>query len=474
MISKSDFLTYLDAPMHLWAKAHDQLKPKVPTLYEQHLIQQGQLIETLARDYLQNHLLQQYEDAQFFWQPSYDDDRFEIRADALIWDRNAETYDLYEIKSASAIHKENEIDVTFQVLVLESLLSLRHTYIIHINRAYRHNNTLKLERFFSVEEVSDKIQKRRGLVTQLRQDALKVAQLAKPLPSFACVKPQTCPCPELCHPELPPNPVYNLPYLGKKATQLREMGIIAIEDIPDTFDLNPKQRKHVQAVKHHQPVIEKSIIQQLLSELQFPLYFLDYETFNPALPLFPNYHTYEHILFQYSLVILSAPGAAPHSIDFLFTDAEDPAPIFSAHLRDHLDPVGSVVVWNKSFEANRNKDLAKHCPDLAPYLLSINERLFDLMRIFMEGLYVHPAFHGSASLKSVLPVLCPALGYEDLRISNGEEASLTWYQLQKGMISPENQADIEAALKAYCHNDTFGLYAIWKHLYELIRSCNDS
>lgn len=467
MLSKSDFLTYLDAPMHLWAKAHDQCALFTPTPYQQHLIQQGQDIETLARSYIEDQILARYKDAQLLWQPNYDDGRFEIRVDALIWDRSTQTYDLYEIKSTTSIHTEHEYDLTFQVLLLESILKLRHAYLIHINKDYQHGQKLDLTKFFTLEEVTDRVERRRQSVEQLRQDAWRVTRLDQPRPAFACLKPHTCPCPELCHPALPENPVYDLPYIGKKAAQLREMDIIAIEDIPVAFDLNPKQRKIVRAVKGQQPEIEKNRIQQSLSELQFPLNFLDYETFNPAIPLFANYHPYQHILFQYSLVILTGPEAAPQSIDFLCTDNEDPAARFASHLLSHISPVGSVVVWNQGFEASRNKELAQHCPEYMHALLRINERLFDLMRIFKDGFYVHPAFHGSASLKSILPVLCPERGYEDLRISSGEEASLTWYHLIKGLIPAESRSEFETAMKTYCHNDTFGLYAIWKHLHQL-------
>jgi hypothetical protein len=467
MLTKSDFLTYLDAPMHLWAKAHDQCEPKSPTPFEQFLIQQGQQVETLARTYIENEILPHYEDARLLWQPSYNDGRFEVRADALVWDRTAQAYDLFEIKSAASVHPEHTYDLAFQVLLLESILKLRHTTIIHINKGYLYGDSLDLSQFFTFEEISDKVQKRRESIAQLRQEAWHVTRLEKPQPVFACINPRTCPCPDLCHPSLPSNPVYDLPYLGKKAIKLREMGITAIEDIPESFNLNPKQSKLVQAVKHRQPMIETSMIRQALSELRFPLHFLDYETFSPAIPLFPDYHPYEHILFQYSLVIVDAPQAAPKRIDFLFTENKDPAPSFATHLLSHLGTMGSVIVWNQGFEASRNKQLARHCPKQAHDLLAINERLFDLMRIFKDGLYIHPAFHGSASLKTVLPVLCPELGYEGLRINSGEEASLTWYHLHKGLIPGEKQAEIKAALKAYCYNDTFGLYAIWKHLFAL-------
>ncbi len=467
MLTKTDFLWYLDAPMHLWAKSHDQLEKTSHTLYEQHLIQQGQQIETLARDYIKKVLLPNHKGSQLLWQPTYSDGRYQIRADALIFNSHSNTYDLYEIKSSTSVHTDHVYDVAFQVLLLEPILNLHRVYILYINKTYQHGNHLNLERFFTFEEISHKLEKRRDDVVQWRQEALALTQKNTPHGVMTCTKPQSCPCPSLCHPNLPESPIYNIPYIGKKAIQLREMGVTAIEDIPSIFDLNIKQRKHIKAVKTNQPIIDKPSIHQSLSSLHYPLYFLDYETFNPAVPLFPNYHPYEHIVFQYSLFIVSKPQAEPQHFDFLHTKASDPAPMIVPDLISHLGPQGSVVVWNQSFEAHRNKDLAKHCPEYEGQLLGINDRLYDLMLIFKDGYYVHPDFHGSASLKAVLPVLCPNLGYQALKISSGEQAMLTWYWLQTGEMPEGDRSEIEDAMKAYCKMDTYGMVAILNKLLAL-------
>jgi hypothetical protein len=467
ILSKTDFLMFLDAPMHLWAKTHGKLEQKPLTPYEQHLLKQGQQVESLASEYIETVLLHQYSHARVLWQPAYDDGRFEIRADALIFDQDAGLYDLYEIKSSTSIHPEHKLDLTFQVLLLESILELRHVYLLHIDKTYRHGDVLDLERFFLIEELSQEVEKHRQDVDRWRHEALEVIEMEKPLPAFACTKPKTCPCPSLCHPGLSDHPVYDIPYIGRKAGQLREMGVTDIKDIPATFNLNSKQKKHYQSVKSGQALIDREAIRSALAGLTFPLHFLDYETFNPAVPLFHGYRPYEHIAFQYSLFVLQAPGADPQHYDCLLTDGSDPAPVFVPHLLGHIQDQGSVIVWNQSFEAHRNLDLTEHCPQYADQLMNINGRLFDLMLVFKEGLYVHQDFHGSASLKNVLPVLCPNLHYDDLMISNGEEAMLTWIQIIEGKYPPEQQREIETALLKYCEMDTYGMVAIWEKLRNL-------
>ncbi len=245
------------------------------------------------------------------------------------------------------------------------------------------------------------------------------------------------------------------------------MGIIAIKDIPESFNLNEVQRKITQAVQNNAPIIDRDTIRHTLSQLEYPLHFLDYETFNPAIPLFKNYHPYESIVFQYSLFVLDSPDLEPQHFDCLDTGDEDPAIRIVPDLLSHIKPAGSVVVWNQSFEATRNQELANRCPQYADQLRDINSRLFDLMKIFKDGHYIHPDFHGSASLKAVLPVLCPELSYDSLSIVDGGQAMITWHQLQSGSVPPEAREEIEIALKAYCQMDTWGLVELWRKLQKI-------
>ncbi len=467
MLTKSDFLLFLDAPMHLWAKAHDALAERAPTPHEQHILQQGQQVEALARQFLEKHLRSNDKQAQLLWQAGYNDGRYEIRVDGLVYDPAADVYDLYEIKSATRVKPEHEYDLAFQSLLLATTLRLRSLYLIHINSDYVFAGELDIDRLFTIEEVSDPVAQRREDVLQLREMAWQVSKMAAPRPEFACTNPKTCPCPSLCHPNLPENPIYDLPRIGRKARDLREKGILDIRDIPATYPLNATQAQHVQVIRSGQAWIDRPSIRAWLDDLAFPLYFLDYETFAPAIPLFPGYRPYEQVIFQYSLYKVSQPGADPEHFDCLITDKVDPEPPLAADLLRHLGPEGSVLVWYAPFEKGCNESLAAHCPDRAAALLGINNRIQDLMEPFSKGWYIHPEFHGSASLKAVLPVLCPGLSYADLKIKDGQEAMLSWYALQQGDLNPQDLAELREALLAYCQRDTYGMVAIWNYLQKL-------
>jgi len=467
MLSKTDFMLFLEAPMHLWAKTHQCIHIESPTPMESFLAQQGQSIESLAKTYIEANILPHYENPQFYWQQSFDDGRFQIRTDALIYNTDLQSYALYEIKSSTSVSNQHKYDLAFQVSLLQSQIAIEQVFVLHVNKDYCLEDKFDLSQFFTVTNVLPDMEKHLQKVYKLRESAYQVTKIDEPQPGFACTKPNTCPCPDLCHPNLPDHPIYEISYIGKKAVKLREMGITAANDIPASFDLNPKQKKQTKAIQQNSPIINREEIKYVLSQMQFPLYFLDYETFNPALPLFRNYHPYDPIVFQYSLFIINAPGKASSHLDCLVTGSKDPAYEIVKSLLSNLGEVGSVIVWNQSFEARCNRKLASYCPQYADRLMVINERLFDLMLIFKDGLYVHPDFHGSASLKAVLPVLCPELSYKTLSIGNGEQAMLTWEAIFHGRIPQDSLDEIRQDLKTYCKLDTWGMVRIWQELKSL-------
>jgi hypothetical protein len=76
----------------------------------------------------------------------------------------------------------------------------------------------------------------------------------------------------------------------------------------------------------------------------------------------------------------------------------------------------------------------------------------------------HPGFGGSFSLKRVLPALAPALSYEDMEVSDGSMAGAIWDRLIRQRPEPVEAARLEAALRAYCRQDTLGLLRLVREL----------
>ena len=69
--------------------------------------------------------------------------------------------------------------------------------------------------------------------------------------------------------------------------------------------------------------------------------------------------------------------------------------------------------------------VADALPHRAEALRAIEARLFDLLVVVGSSVY-HPAFHGSFSLKRVVPVLVPGIGYDDLTIADGQTPAVEY------------------------------------------------
>ena len=205
-----------------------------------------------------------------------------------------------------------------------------------------------------------------------------------------------------------------------------------------------------------------------MRRLQYPLYYLDYETISPAVPLFDNSSPYETIPFQFSLHVQSKKGGDLEHMEFLHTDTDDPRPYFLEALVEACRQRGSVVVYNRPFEAGVNNKLALNFPAYATRLKKINDRMVDLLTPFSKRHLYHPAMEGSASLKSVLPAFIPDLGYEGLAINNGVIASNTYSRCICGLVPEEEKDQIFEDLREYCKLDTLAEVRLVEVLYNNI------
>ncbi len=467
MITKTDFLQYLDTPAHLWASKHGQIE-KAPSPIEQHRMEQGQEIEGLAREYIQEYLLQ-VTDAELAHEKTFVDGNFQARVDTAAYYPAEEVIDIYEIKSSSSVKKEDKYDVAFQRVVCEASETVRDVFIVHLNKEYIRQGELDLAKLFVVAKMNDSIEELREEVLVAREEAWQVASRDTSEGIQTCVKPDDCPCPTICHGELPEHSIYGVPRLNQnKKRELRADGILAIQDIPDGYPLSGYQSQIVEVVKDGEPFSDIPAIINELAKLEYPLNFLDYETYNPGIPFFDGYWPYQHVVFQYSLHIVETPDSELEHHELLLTNEGDPGIKLVKHLSERITDTGSVIVWHKTFETGRNKEMAEQYPEYRDFILNINTRIYDLKEIFSKGFYIHPDFHGSSSIKNVLPVLVPEFdqNYAELPISSGEEAMLAWANIMLGNIPQEQRSQLRQELLSYCELDTLAMVKIWQVLRE--------
>jgi predicted RecB family nuclease len=282
-------------------------------------------------------------------------------------------------------------------------------------------------------------------------------------PGPHCADPVVCEFFSHCNPPKPEDYIGYLPRIHASAIeQLEEMGVESIRDIPADFELSDFQRRVCTAMQTGQPWFSTDLKTELRS-LKYPIYFMDFETINPAIPRFPGMHPYDHLPFQWSVHVQSKAAEAPKHFDFLAMDNSDPRNAFISSLCEALGESGSIIVYNQQFESGRLWELAGWVPEYTECIRAIQRRLWDLLPVVRNDVY-HPAFGGSFSLKSVLPALVPEMSYEGMEVANGQAAGPVWEAMIGRSCSEVARRAKRKALLAYCGQDTLALVKLLETL----------
>ena len=201
------------------------------------------------------------------------------------------------------------------------------------------------------------------------------------------------------------------------------------------------------------------VLARALAAVQYPLGFLDFETFAPAVPRLAGTGVYQALPVQWSLHLLDRDGGLQHR-EFLHRQDTDPREAFAAALLDAVGDAGSLCVYS-GYESRLLGELAEALPHLKNEIEATRARLYDLLAVVHDSFY-HPGFGGSFSIKAVLPVLVPSLTYEGLEVGDGQEASAAYGRLI-GPGTAEARDAIAAALLAYCALDTRAMVRVAHH-----------
>ena len=468
-ITKSDFLLYCEAPRHLWAKKNGKIEKSLSD-FDQLLIDQGYQVETLARYYLEQDVVPQARGGTLQWQATYSDGPYEARVDALLYKPDSNAYDLYEVKSSTGVDKEDIYDVGFQALILNHHITVDHFYLLHPNKEYIRNGELEVSQLFIADEITDKVNALNPEIAILRQAALQAAGTKKPDDLAHCLSPNECPCLGICHPDLPDFSIYDIPRLSRvKKQQLLDAGILFAKDIPASIDLNEKQWLVVERAKTNTEHIDRISLKTEMEKIQFPVYFLDYETCISAIPLYQGYHPQQQIVFQYSLHKLEKMDGELTHTEHLSLAPGDPCLPLLEQLRAEVGETGTIIVWNKAFEMTMNREMALVQPQYAAFLGQLNDRIYDLGELVNRGYYLHPGFKGSWSIKNVLPVMKPELSYQELAVNKGDQASITWWSICFGNLEQQEKLRLSEALRRYCELDTLAMVELFKVFRDFIK-----
>jgi len=213
-------------------------------------------------------------------------------------------------------------------------------------------------------------------------------------------------------------------------------------------------------VKNNEEYFSRELRSEL-EEVEYPVHFLDFETLGLAVPRYAGTRPYQTVPFQWSDHILYGDGKIEHR-EYLCDDDKDPREEFAVTLLEALEGRGSVITYT-SYEEGVIRGLAEDLPRYRDQLLAILGRIIDLYVIIKKH-YYHPEFHGSFSLKSVLPALLPEMDYRNLDVQEGQQAGLEYLRMISNSTSSNDKKKIRKALLNYCEHDTLAMLKIREEL----------
>ena len=384
--------------------------------------------------------------------------------------------ELYEVKSSTSVHEIYYHDVAYQMYVLEHLgFTVTKACLVHLDRGYVRGKELEIEKLFKIEDLTDQVRAMQDDV-EARTAFLKQTILNPDEPGDDigphCSDPYDCGFWHHCTEHLPVPNVFDVSGMQKRTKfKYYNQGVISFEELASGAKLNDGQRLQISHALAELPdQIDRVSIRSFLAGLSYPLYFLDFESYQPAVPLYENSSPYDQIVFQYSLHLIEGEGEALQHKEYLARPGEDPRRKLAEQLCRDIPRGVCTLAYNMTFEKTRIRELAGLYPDLSDHLMDIHDHIQDLMVPFQKKQYYTRAMEGSYSIKYVLPALFPddpALNYHNLEgVHNGTEASAAFAAMED-MTEEELLACRENLLK-YCGLDTFAMVKVWEKLRETI------
>ena len=386
---------------------------------------------------------------------------------------------IYEVKSSTHINTSYIHDISYQTWVLQKCgLKVKKSYLVYINNNYIKEGKFDINKYFIIEDVSNlldlseienNILKFKKIINSQEEPKIDIGMYCKANKD----NPYDCPFFNYCTKQLPSPNVFDVGWRTSfdKKLEMYNKNIVTFKDILTSGYLKENANRQIEfELKNLKPRINKDKIKKFVDSLRYPLYFLDFESYQAVIPLIDGTKPYQQICFQYSLhYYLEENGELFHK-EYL-SDDYNKNPMYGLCKQLCIDiPLNScVLVYNDRFEKTRLKEMAELFPEFRDHLLNIKDNIIDLWPIFDKQDYYVKEMKGRSSIKVVLPALFPnnqSLDYHNLdQVHKGDEASSAFLKLE--FLSKEEQDKLRYNMLKYCELDTYAMVKIYEKLIEV-------
>ncbi len=389
-------------------------------------------------------------------------------ADVMLPGQRSASWNMIEVKSSTSVKDYHRDDIAIQTYAARSSgVEIESVSLAHIDSSWTYPGNQDYEGLLKVNDLTKDALSRHEEVAEWVKQAQSIAKSStEPATCMGnqCTSPFECGFITHCSEgaEIIEFPVKWLPHINaKKVTELEAAGITDLREVPDG-KLTDLQLRVKHASISGKPYFDAQGALNDLSNHPRPCLFLDFESVQFGVPIWPGTRPYQQICFQFSLHRIGANDDLEHT-EFLDLSGSDPSEAFARSLIKACgDDTESIFVFNATFEKTRISELASKFPNLQTELQRINNRIVDLMPITKNRFY-HPSQEGSWSIKKVLPALVPELKYSDLDgVQDGNMAVAAYLEAIAPDTTSDRKIKIEQQLRKYCELDTYSMVRIWQ------------
>ena len=480
-MTKEIFLAALECPLRGWLIRHDHIESELSP-GEEFRMEQGIDIGRRARKLYPGGVLVEElsslmagrsterllrdEDTEVIFEGYFRAGEYAARADIL--ERTEKRWHMLEVKSSSKDKKEYIDDMAYTAMVMrDNGLTPARVSLVIVSKDFRLGMPKHL--LFSLIDHTDEVLARSLELDKMKEDIDGMTGHRNPPKGQIKIECRKCLMVREHISGDVKNHVFDLPRLSRrKFDDLLEMGVEAIERIPEGFPLTANQQRVRDSVGSGKVFIGTNLGREL-DRIVWPAFYLDFETFMTAVPVYADTAPYTQIPFQYSIHICSDTGVEDEHLEYLAEPGRDcRRELAEGLLRDlnGRDGKGSILIYTP-FEKRIVRELAGRYPDMAGALHRLIERMVDLEKIIRKNFY-HPAFHGSTSIKKTLPALVPEMSYEGMAIGDGSTAMAEFAFMAWGKYGDEKTEQVRKDLLAYCKLDTLAMVRLHERLMEYV------
>lgn len=366
----------------------------------------------------------------------------------------------YEVKSSFKISETYVRDVALQYYVLRGAgIRLQSFMLVTMNPDYQKEDEINADDLFKLNDLSEKVIELQPQIAAKVRELLPIAsndqRIEKEIGPH-CFQPYRCDFMGHCWGKLPALSLFDLTGISKQTIlEKQKEGKLGL-DVPGSLDgLSDQQKLMAQIFQSGKVHFQKEFFEIFFKEVKYPVAFLDFELFMPAIPVFKGSKPFQHFPFMYSMVKLSSVRASPEHFQVFVPPGQVPDQVLATPLQQQLKGIKTLVVFDKTTEMKMISLLGARS-----ILEKGKVKTVDLMDWISDMKLFFPGMKGSFSIKAMAADLGMEEAFNALAVNNGYDAASAYQSL----FQP---TDLFAAdemtqhLKNYSRVDTEMLYQLF-------------